>query len=127
MELIAGRFVSRVFWAELHVLGGADVGNVLGFIYRDKGEDHWQAEYRFRYYVDDDLTQKSKDRKSGYTITARKDATLADMIGAFKVIFNAAGLGKYEEIFVESDDPAVVLARMTEQEWAHVSMQKAKP
>jgi hypothetical protein len=126
MELIPGRFISRLFWAELHALGGPDVGNLLGWIYRDKGEETWRFEYRFRYYVDGDLTHKSKDRKSGYSGSTKPGQSLAQVLALFRVIFEASGAGQYEEIMIESDDPAVVIGRMKEQPWAHVSQREAE-
>jgi len=127
MELIPGRFISRVFWAELHILGGPDVGNMLGWIYRDQGEETWRFEYRFRYYHDDDLTDKSKDRKSFYSGSTKPGQPIADVLTLFRVIFEAGGSGAYDEVMIDSDDPAVVLARVREQPWAHVTERESKP
>lgn len=126
MMFKAGRFVSRVFYAELDALG-PDTGNLLAFVYRDPGEDVWRLDIRFRYYVDRDLTSKSKDRKSRYEGSSPPGATLAQFMPTLKLIFEMAGAGSFEEVIIESDDPAVVIARLKEQEWAHVQEHTRKP
>jgi len=123
MELIPGRFISRLFYTELMPMLGP--GNMLGWVYRDKGDEGWHIEYRFRYYEDDDLTHKSKDRKSGYGGKAKPDQPLDEVLAAVRFIVEMSGGGKYEEVVIESDDPDVVIGRMKEQPWAHVSEREA--
>jgi hypothetical protein len=123
MEMIPGRFIARMFYTELDPPMGP--GNLLGWVYRDKGQEAWAIEYRFRYYEDDDLTRKSKDRKSGYE--GRAFSSLPEVLNAFRRVFEVSGSGKYEEIIIDSDDPEVIIKRVREQPWAHVSEEKERP
>ena len=116
-----GRFISRIFFAPLRVLGDADIGNIMAFVYRDQGEDFWRLYLRFRYYEDDLLGPESKDRRSIYEAACRPGEAIGEILPVMKAIFDAAGAGSFEEVIVESADQKVQYDRLREQPWIHLS------
>lgn len=125
MELIPGRYVSRIFFAEMMEPFGP--GDVMGYIYRDKGETDWQLYYRFRYYVDDDLSYRSKDRKSAYGASCGP-MPIEQVIKRFRLVLTVgSGGGEICELVIDSDDPAVAMAILAKQPWAHVNEHKRVP
>lgn len=118
MELRPGRFVSRMFYTELSAKGPGP-GNIAAYLFRDNGEDFWRIHLRFRFYVDDDRTAKSNDRKVTQEFRAPPEHSLAQIVSTIKIMFDVAGGGAFEEIIIDSDDPVVVMNRVKEQPWAN--------
>lgn len=111
-----GRYVSRIFYAEIP--GG--VGNVFAIVYRDGPESEpFQSMIRIRRYVDGDLTRKSKDEREGFTATAKPGASLEQLLRPIRRVCEAMGGGVFEEVIIDSDDPAVIIAKFKAQPWAH--------
>ena len=118
IELREGRFVKSLFYTELKILG-PDVGNLMGWLYKDPGEDEWHFEYRFRYYEDDHngITQKSKDRKAWIHVAG---PDTAEMIELIKQVFEKVGAGSFEHVIIESASVKGQMKRLSEQPWTNM-------
>ncbi len=119
-ELIVGRHLSRVFYAEAENYPG----NVLAFVYRD-GEGHWEMLVRARVYLDDKVGRDSRDIKKGFLVKSTH-TELPECLPRLRLALQAlAGEGaELEEIIIDSSDPGYVLQRIQEQPWANVSIEE---
>ena len=120
MEFRDGRYIGRIYYAELR-RPGLPPGNLMGTTFYDPGEPIvWHFEYRFRYYVDDDHTFASKDRKTWYEVAGEPGAAISELTPTIRMMFEAAGNGSFEEVIIESDQVAMQYQRLAEQPWAHL-------
>ena len=120
-EMLQGRLVARIF----HVQAKTFPGNVLAFVYRDASADGWTMYYRFRYYVDDKVGVESKDKRTEYEVRSR-DRDLPDCLPKFReplACFAEIQGSTLEEVIVDSADPEVVMRRLGEQPWSHISVE----
>lgn len=67
----------RQFYHCIWFVGDHRTADWMGSVLRDEGGP-WRLEYRFRYYKDDEVHDKSKDVKNWYTLTL-KDASEASL------------------------------------------------
>jgi hypothetical protein len=124
-EIKPGRRLARILYLE----GKAFPGNVLAWVYKDKGSPGWCLLWRFRYYVDDRLDETSQDTNRWYAAkTAEPDLAkvLPNLREPFSVMAAATG-ANLEEVIIDSEDPEEILRRMGEQPWANVRVVEKEP
>lgn len=123
IEIGPGTYVARIFYAETSF----PAGNVFGYVYRDQGEDFWRFRFRLRTYVDDDLTHASKDPKTGFAYQSEPGVELESLLKQTRFMFELAGEGKFDELVIDSDDPAVTMAILAKQSWAQINEHQRVP
>jgi hypothetical protein len=128
MKIFPGRYVARILYAETLLWNFR--GNIMGWVYRDKDVDRikepgeWCIYVRTRHYLDDDLTRSSKDvrRPHLFMKTGRFEEIYPEMVATLRLLATLGGNPHLEEIVVDSADPEVVMAKLGEKPWAHVSV-----
>lgn len=136
IEIFKGRYFAALMYCEVDV---GKEGNIMGAIYRDKGERALNLLYRIRWYRDERLDDQSKDEKKWWHMRKEpepgesdedfeKDA-VSKLRLAITLICRVAGApnAKPEFITPRSDDPDVVINLVALQNWAHFSIESLFP
>jgi hypothetical protein len=118
-----GRYFEGVLYCEIPPDGDLSAGNLLGAVYSDDPErKEWVFIYRFRYYVDDDLTSASKDTRHWFKVVAH--GAIAEHWAAFCSTVRALAVavgGQFEVALMQSDLEAVQTAIFERQSYVHPS------
>lgn len=130
-EIKDGRFVARMYYMEISA--PAPRGNIIAFIYRDKGVEanEWLLHYRMRYY-EDNKVHDSADRRSQdyvYRLTGTFEEVYPKVQGMLDVMRAVSGNHPIQEAIADSDKAEVIAAVLSTQEWASMnnSLKKMSP
>ena len=117
IDLKEGTFVSRIFYVELDF-----GGNFLATLHRQV--DQWTLDYRIRKYADNSAFE-SMDEKAAFCLRFNPGVAFDTILERCRdVVRNMPGATERQELVVESDQPDVVIEKLSEQPWCHIRVQR---
>jgi len=118
IEFRDGTFFLRFYYAEITTTTRG--GNFMGAIFRAPEDNCWHFKYRFRWYVDNDMTSNSKDVRSWYEIKADEPDSPVDAL--IETVCRMLGImcpDGYDEILLDTDRVEEITAKLRDKPWAH--------
>lgn len=91
-------------------------------LFKNKGENFFRANYRFRYHKDDKIFD-SDDEKHWYSIVYKEDAIEDDLILKTHVVAKQLGVMlelEPEYVPIKSDAPDALYEALKDKPWAHM-------
>lgn len=115
IEIKEGRYFARMWFA------GREGWDMMGALFRDESDSVWRLHYRICTHADDKV-HESDDVKNWWRASWPSGSEAENVIAGAQQAMELAAAGtklQLQTLFLNTDNPKEVTARLAEQDWAH--------